>query len=356
MSNRLWEDILAQGANLERVIHHLQGPEAPALKEAARFLRNDKPTVFIGMGSAAYLCWPSEAYLGRFGRPAWVMNASDALYTYWPTLANVNVVLNTRSGQTVELVKLSERLTEARVPFVAITNEPDSPVAQMATHVVWSNTRKDDLVSINVVTAMMLTTLLLVAEMVGETAQLQPVLSELPAMMSQTVDSAVARADALVEQFAAIRPVYLLHRGTSKGAAYCGRLVLEEVARTPGVPMEIAEFRQGPVEVVDDRFGAIIFVPPGELTDLTATFVRSVRSGGGRVLAVGSASNLRDLGAGTLEFPVRDLPEALSPVLEVVPVQMLAYKLAEYQGYEPGTVQYLSKIITSETVIPNLGQ
>jgi glutamine---fructose-6-phosphate transaminase (isomerizing) len=354
VSNPLWEDILSQGTNLEQVINHLQGPEAGSMEQAARFLRNGKPVVFIGMGSAAYLCWPAEAYLGQSGLPAWVMNASDALYTYWPTLANVNVVLNTRSGQTVELVKLAERLAEADLPFIAITNEPDSPVARLATYVIWSNTRKDDLVSINVVTAMMLTTLLLAAEVIGETAQLQPVLSELPALMSQTVDEAVARAGALVEPFVAVRPIYLLHRGASKGAAYCGRLVLEEVARTPAVPMEIAEFRQGPVEVVDDRFGAVVFVPSGELTALTATFIRSVRSGGGRVLAVGAADSLRNLGGDTLTFPVPGVPEALSPVLEVVPAQVLAYKLAEYQGYEPGTVQYLSKIITSETVIPNL--
>jgi glutamine---fructose-6-phosphate transaminase (isomerizing) len=356
VSNRLWEDILAQGANLDRVIGHLRGAEAPALARAARFLRNGKPTVFIGMGSAAYLCMPAEAYLGRSGLPAWVMNASDALYTYWPTLANVNVVLNTRSGQTVELVKLAERLTEAGLPFVAITNEPDSPVARLATHVIWANTRKDDLVSINIVTAMMLTTLLLVAEMVDGMAELQPALSEMPSLISQTVDHAVARADDLAEPFASIRPLYLLHRGTSKGAAYCGRLVLEEVARTPGVPMEVAEFRQGPVEVVDDRFGAIVFVPTGELTGLTATFIRSVCSGGGQVLAIGATESLRDLVPDARAFEVPQVPEALSPVLEVVPTQVLAYRLAEYQGYEPGTVQYLSKIITSETVIPNLVQ
>lgn len=354
MSNRLWEDILAQGPNLAQVIKHLQRPEAQALARAARFLRNDKPIVFIGMGSAAYLCMPAEAYLGRAGHPAWVMNASEALYAYWPTLAHVNVVLNTRSGQTVELVKLAERLTEAGLPFVAITNEPDSPVAQMATHVIWANTRKDDLVSINIVTAMMLTTLLLVAEVIGETAQLQSALAELPALMSQTVDRAVAQADALAEPFTTVRPIYLLHRSTSKGVAYCGRLALEEIARTPGVTMEIAEFRQGPVEVVNNRFGAVVFVPDGEAADLTTTFIRSVQSGGGRVLAVGTSANLERISKDSLTFSVPDVPEALSPVLAVVPAQLLAYKLAAYQGYEPGTVQYLPKIITSETVIPNL--
>jgi len=345
---------MAQGANLAQVIDHLQGPEAPALAQAARLLRNGKPTVFVGMGSAVYLCLPAEAYLGQHGVPSWAMNASDALYTYWPTLPHVNVVLNTRSGRTVELVKLAERLSEAGLPFIAITNEPDSPVAQLASDVVWTNTRKDDLVSINVVTAMMLTTLLLAADMVGETAWMKSALAEMPGLMSRTVNQAISRADTLAEPFVSVRPIYLLHRGTSKGAATCGRLVLEEVARTPAVAMEIGEFRQGPVEVVDDRFGAVIFVPDGAAGDLTRPFVRSVRAGGGAVLAVGASESLRDLGEGTVTFAVPGVPDPLRPVLEVVPAQVLAYKLAEAQGYEPGTVRYLSKIITSETEIPNL--
>jgi glutamine---fructose-6-phosphate transaminase (isomerizing) len=354
MSNALWDDILAQGANLAQVIQHLQGPEAQALKRAARTLGNGKPTVFVGMGSAVYLCLPAEAYLHQHGVPAWTMNASDALYTAWPTLAQVNVVLNTRSGRTVELVKLAERLSEAGLAFVAITNEPDSPVARLASDVLWTNTRKDDLVSINVVTAMMLTTLLLAAEVVGETERLQPALATMPHLMSETVDRAVADAGALSDPFVSIRPIYLLHRGLSRGAATCGRLVLEEVARTPAVAMEVGEFRQGPVEVVDDRFGAVVFLPEGEVGDLTRPFVRSVRSGGGQVLAVGGAESLRDLGEGTVTFAVPSVPAPLRPVLEVVPTQILAYKLAEAQGYKPGTVRYLSKIITSETAIPNL--
>jgi len=43
----------------------------------------------------------------------------------------------------------------------------------------------------------------------------------------------------------------------------------------------------------------------------------------------------------------------LSPVLEVIPTQVLAYKLAEGQGVEPGQVRYISKVITNEVGIPN---
>ena len=298
----LWADIQAQPDNMRRVIAHLYGPERPAVAAAARFLDNGKPTAFIGMGSAAYLCMPAEAYLGAGGRFASTLYASEALYVRLPALRNANVVLNTRSGKTVELVKLAQALVDAGIPFVAITNEPDSPVARLAAHVVWSNTRKDDLVSINVVTAMMATTLLLAAEMLGQADALRPAFEALAVGLEDAVARATDQADALADLFEPIRPVYLLYRGASQGAAYCGRLVLEEVGRHPGVPFDVGDFRQGPIEVADGRFGAVIFVPDGAL---------------GR-LSLGLAAQLAqrgrpDHGGGQRRAPVR-LPAGSVPV------------------------------------------
>jgi glucosamine--fructose-6-phosphate aminotransferase (isomerizing) len=350
----LWADIQAQGQNMRRVVSHLYGPERQRIADAARFVDNDKPIVFIGMGSAAYLCMPAEAYLGAGGRFASTLYASEALYVRLPSLRRANVVLNTRSGSTVELVKLAEGLADAGIPFVAITNEPDSPVARLATHVVWSNTRKDDLVSINVVTAMMATTLLLAAEILGETEALRPQFERLADGLEDAAARAAMQAEELADLFEAIRPIYLLHRGASQGAAYCGRLVLEEVGRHPGVVFDVGDFRQGPIEVADARFGALIFVPDGALGLLSLRLAGQLHGAGGRVLAVGSATRLADCPQGVFPFTVAPLHAALRPVLEVVPLQLLAYTLAARQGYTPGTVRFISKVITSETEMAGL--
>jgi hypothetical protein len=80
-SDRIYEDIQAQGDNLRLMIGHFYGAEKQRLKQAAQFLCNEKPIVFIGMGSATYLNYPAKFYLGRYGRYADVINASDALYS-----------------------------------------------------------------------------------------------------------------------------------------------------------------------------------------------------------------------------------------------------------------------------------
>jgi glucosamine--fructose-6-phosphate aminotransferase (isomerizing) len=352
MENKLWSDIQAQGENLSRVVEHLYTEERTRLETAAAFLRNDRPIALIGVASAAYLCMPAEIYLGQHGRPASVSCASDAFYSLLPALKNSNVVINTRSGETAEVVKLGQALVENQIPFVAITNEPDSTLAKMATHIVWSNTRKDELVSINVVTGMMTATLALASAVLGKMDARRVEFERLAREMDGVVIRATQSAQAIHRLFGDVRPVYLLYRGHSKGAAYCGRLVLEEVARTPAIAMESAEFRQGPNEVIDERFGAVVFVPEGKQGELNRALARDILRSGGRVMLVGSVPE-SSLLPEQLVFPVPAMAEDLRAALEVVPVQLLAYELASAQGYPPGQVRYISKIILTEEGIPN---
>lgn len=349
ITNPLWKDIQAQGDNLLRVIEHLYGPERRRIEQAAASLRNDRPIALIGMGSAQYLCYPAESYLGEQGRFTSALFASDALYSVLPSLRQANVVINSRSGETIEIVRLAEALGEAGIPYTAITNEPESALARSAAHVVWSNTHKDDLVSINVVTAMMTATLVLAAAVVGQMDALRPDFEGLGQAISEVVRQSWAMADRMLAHFDATRPIYLLGRGASKGAALCGRLVLEEVARWPAVALDAADFRQGAIEVVDHRFGAIIFTGTGKQEALNRALGQNLLDSGGSILFVGSSPRESER---ALSISIPDLPDALRPVLEVVPLQILAYKLAEQQGYPPGQTRYIAKIITTEEGLP----
>ena len=356
MANPLWDDIQAQGDNLRHVVDHVYGAERRSLVEAAQFLRNDKPIVFVGMTSAAYTCYPAEFFLGQHGRFAGAIGASEALYSMLPSLRDTNVVINSRSGETAEIVKLSGALMDAGIPFVAVTNEPESTLAHQSTHVVWSDTRKDDLVSINIITGMTVACLALAAELTDQLDAMRPDMDRLVDAMDGAVQRAADRGDEVADLFGATRPLYLLYRGASKLSALCGRLVLEEVARYPATPLEIGEFRQGPIEVVDERFGAILFAAGGEMAAADQELAEDIRSCGGRVLAVSSLQEAEPQLASNTDgsvFSIASLPHYLGPIVELAPVQMLAYKLAERQGYAPGTVRYITKVITTETGIPN---
>ena len=352
MENKLWSDIQIQAENLRQVVAHLYGSERKELDKAANFLDNDRPVVLIGVASAEYLCMPAEHYFTQHGRLARTMCASDALYFHLPGLHNANVIINTRSGETIEVVRLGRALVEAGIPFLALTNEPESSLAQMADHVLWANTHKDDLVSINVVTGMMTATLALAAAANKDLDIHRPDFERLPEQIGRVVAQASQQSKDSLALFSGVRPIYQLYRGPSKGAANCARLALEEIARTPGIAMEAAEFRQGPNEVIDDRFGAIVYVPAGKQGELNRSLVVDILHSGGKVLSVGNTAEIAD-DPNHQSFAITEGAEFLRPVLEVIPAQLLAYELANAQGYNPGTTRYITKVILTEEGIPN---
>jgi glucosamine--fructose-6-phosphate aminotransferase (isomerizing) len=117
--------------------------------------------------------------------------------------------------------------------------------------------------------------------------------------------------------------------------------------------MGAAEFRQGPNEVVDEQFGAIVFAGEGKTGDLNRSLCHDILANGGRVLLVGSLSGETN-SERLCTFAIPDLPDYLRPVLEVIPLQALAYELALRKGLEPGTVRYITKVILNEAGIPNM--
>lgn len=350
MNTILWSEINSQGQNLRQVISHLLGPERDKLDAAANILRNGKPILFTGMGSAEYLCAAAEHYLCSRGIPAVTVSASEADYHLFPMIKHFNVVINSRSGETIEIVKLSEKLKSHHIPFIALTNEPTSTLAQNSTHVICSNSIADTLVSINIVTGMKTATLMLAAQVTNELDDLRKDLYKLPEVMDQAILRAMDQAEKMADMFHHVRPIYLLYRGPSKSAALCGRLVLEEVARWPAVAMHAGEFRQGPIEVVDEDFGALVFSSDGAPGRLNLSLAKEVQSYEGKIMLVGDDPNQGNSLRVFDVFPLQPSAKGFSPVIEVVPVQVLAYKLAERQGYTPGQVRYISKIITTEEV------
>lgn len=349
MSDSLWDEIYYQPENLQFVINHLFGAERSRLKEAAKFLNNDRPILLAGMGSAEYLCYPAEYHLVHSGRMAYTLSAAAAFYDYFPALKKFNILINSRSGETIEIVRLCQKLAENHIPYIALTNEPESTLARHAEHIVFSNSRKDTLVSINIVTAMMAVTLMLAYDVIGELEKFQREFEQLPGLMKKTIQNFSNQAENFADMFQKIQPLYLLYRGASKGSAACSRLVLEEVARRCAIDMDAAAFRQGPIEVVDRDFGALLFLSHGEAGLLNRALARELRYYGGTVLTIGSDSELTNFFPDQPHVGLDHVQVDLLPLLEVVPAQILACKLAERQGYPPGEVRYISRVITSES-------
>jgi glutamine---fructose-6-phosphate transaminase (isomerizing) len=346
----VWTDIVSQVDNLRLVVEKHASDSQSTMEEAARLLKSANSVTYAGVGSGLNATIPAYAYLMKHGIPSQYIDATELTYDLLPGTKGSALVLNTRSGETVELIKLAKAARQAGIPTVAVTNETDSTVGRLVDVCIPTYSRWDDLVVLSAYGGMLATELVLASYLAGEP---EPMLRDLRAAvgeMQAVFDKAMQNREQASSMCELGRPIYLLGRGASYASTLAGALVLEEMARQNAIPMAGGLFRQGPIEVVDSRFTTILFEGAGEPAVLSLSLGRDLVSTGSHVYWIGSAEL-----PGALNLKLRQLPGHVLPLLEVIPLHMLAFDLAKKQGYEPGTVRYIQKVITTETGLPNLG-
>jgi glucosamine--fructose-6-phosphate aminotransferase (isomerizing) len=138
--------------------------------------------------------------------------------------------------------------------------------------------------------------------------------------------------------------IVLLSRGADLASVYQGALLFKEVAKMGAEPMSAAQFRHGPMEIVDPAHRYIIFARQGETPPKRKTdsgllrLARDIRKHGGRVLLY-SDLPFADLTNVRL-IPVESVRLGLGTLVDSVHIQLLVHDLALRAGLEPGSFRF----------------
>ena len=158
--------------------------------------------------------------------------------------------------------------------------------------------------------------------------------------------------------FDASEPLYLLGRGPALASAYEGALLFHETAKASAVAMSSGQFRHGPVEVVSSRFKAVIFGAPPSTRDMDRSLAADLVKMGGAVRWIGPAANEFSSVPTLIPWPAfgSDAIHAsvLAPLVEIVPLQVAAYRLALWRGLTPGDFRFASEVTSEESGFPLL--
>jgi glucosamine--fructose-6-phosphate aminotransferase (isomerizing) len=329
----LLRDILGQAESIRDVIERQC---ASGLESPAKAIRAASHVIFAGMGSSLYASYPAAHLLIERGIRASVIDAAELLYYQMPLFGQgCTVVLVSRSGETVEVLKLLRAIQGSGTRTVGVTNEPDSTLARETDLPIVVGSRRDQLVAIQSYTGTTAALVMLGVAAGGvSAADIRSHAEVLPPMVSRLVDTMPfsGSKDDLVQA----RAVYLLGRGPSFGSAREGALLFNEAARTPSVAMTAAEFRHGPVEVIDERFLGFVFASQPATAVLDRQLAADITAGGGHAVI---ASELACCDA---------VHPAYAPVLEIIPVQIAAWRLAEAKGIAPGKFRFAPLVTSTE--------
>ncbi len=344
MSN-LEREILSQPEILESLLDGWGTAERVA---AAIRQRTPRFAVLAARGSSDNAARYGQYLLGAVnGLP--VALATPSLFTLYrqpPRLADALVIAISQSGQSPDIVAVVEEGRRQGALTVAITNDPESPLARTAEHVFPLRAGVERSVAATKTYTASLVALAMLSAALAQSADMRADLRKVPTWVGEVIRTIeeVRRAS---ERYRYMEACVVISRGYNYATAYEIALKLKELTYVLAEPYSSADFQHGPVALVERGFPVFAIVPEGRVTAEMEAFLRQLKEREAELVVISARREALAFAQTPLPIP-SGIPEWLSPVVAVVPGQMFALGLTLARGLDPDHPRGLRKVTRTE--------
>lgn len=366
-------DILRQPKELRRTLEHLRGEGRSALDSATAAVRKARHVYLTGIGSSWHVALNVGAMFQMGSHPVYMADAAELLQFATLPRDSVLIVIS-RSGRSIEIVQLMAKAKESGASVIGITNAPDGTLAQQAKIAIVAPVELDHAISVNTYTTLALAAAILATSVLAQTkasfrgrtfrsdmqvssmdGALAPEELSLPLGLAASLSQSLAETERAIPKWqeqlettkwlALHSTTYFLARGTSRGSAYEARLMWEEGVKSPATAMGSASFRHGPQEMVakDCRFG--IWIDGARMREQDLAVARDLRKLGAKVMLIGQ--NLPQ-DSGDLIFQLPAIPSEWQFLIDIIPAQLTAERLARLSDADPDTFRLSSYVVEDD--------
>jgi len=338
------QDILRQPNELRGVIELLHGEGRKPLATAASTVRTARHVYLTGIGASYNAALGAAWHFHSAGHPVYLLDAAELLHTASIPSDSVLIVLS-RSGRSIEIVKSLEKAQAARAKVIGITNFLDGPLAQQADIPIVLPVKPDHGISANTYISLAAGAASIASTLAG-TFDTQSVSRLLDAITSTA--ATIPAWQQQLEKSAWLLPgatYYFLARGASLASSYGAQLLWEEGVKVAAVAMGTDSFRHGPQEIVTAGMRFAIWIDD-RLREADLAVARDLRRLGASVMLIGS--NL-PVDAGDLVIQLPPWPSGWQFLMDIVPAQLAAEALARLTGADCDSFRFASYVVKDET-------
>jgi glucosamine--fructose-6-phosphate aminotransferase (isomerizing) len=273
-------------------------------------------------------------------------------------------LLITQSGETADTLAAQREMIALGSKTVAICNVVGAMVAREAHGAIYTHAGPEIGVASTKAFTAQLTALFLLALKLGQlrgridttrSVALMEELSRIPAKIEEVLRSRSEQCEKLARDFSNARDFLYLGRGIHFPIALEGALKLKEISYIHAEGYPAGEMKHGPNALIDETLPVVVLAtrdeadPASKLRyEKTLSNIQEVTARSGRVIAVATEG---DTTIGDLVEQVIHVPpamELLSPLIEIVPLQLLAYYIAVRRGCDVDQPRNLAKSVTVE--------
>ncbi|MBD2519799.1 glutamine--fructose-6-phosphate transaminase (isomerizing) [Nostoc sp. FACHB-973] len=291
--------------------------------------------------------------------------ASEYRYAPSPLTSNTLIIGVTQSGETADTLAAlamekerrqgKEAKYEARL--LGITNRPESSLGHLVPHIISTLAGIEiGVAATKTFTAQLMAFYALALDLA---AQRQTVsketlekiingLRQIPKDIESTLESQERLSEQLAHEFAETQDFIFVGRGINFPIALEGALKLKEISYIHAEGYPAGEMKHGPIALLDAKVPVVAIAIPGSVYEKVISNAQEAKARDSRLIGVtpvndGEAAEIfNDL------LPVSHVDELLSPILTVVPLQLLAYHIAARRGLDVDQPRNLAKSVTVE--------
>ncbi len=331
----MYESIYAQPGALRLVLR----ANGETLRAAAQELKAVERVLLSGIGTSWHACLVGELLLSRIGRLGYAVRAfhSFELTNYWPDPDPRTgvIVVSHRGTKRFSLEALRKARADVRT-VVAITGRGSGEGVKVADYVLTTVDQENSAAhTISYTTA--LTLLAALAAELGGDEEVAHALEALPDQMAMLLGQ--ESWEELATRFAEGRRYYFVGGGPNTATAYEAALKMNEANYATTVGMHCEQVLHGPWAALEVSDIVFLIAPPGASYERCLALAKAAREIGAPVIGLVEEGDveLSALCAHTVTFP--PIPELLTPILTVVPLQLFTYHLAVLRGVNPDTMR-----------------
>jgi glucosamine--fructose-6-phosphate aminotransferase (isomerizing) len=311
----------------------------------------------VACGTAWHACLLAKFLIEDLARlPVEVDYGSEFRYRD-PLLEPGSVVLViTQSGETVDTLAAMEAAREKGMQSIALVNVMGSQAARLADGVVYLNAGPEIGVASTKAFTSQVVAAYLLAIYLGQArgtlsearrAGLLQNLAELPNLVGEVLSNGndyerIARRYMQCEDF------LYLGRGVNYPIALEGALKLKEISYIHAEGYPAGEMKHGPIALIDEHMPVVTICPQDKVRSKMFSNIEQVKARGGRVIAVATKGDDEVAEKADDVIWIPPASDYLTPVLAVIPLQLLAYHIAVLRGCDVDQPRNLAKSVTVE--------
>ncbi|HAX90530.1 MAG TPA: glutamine--fructose-6-phosphate transaminase (isomerizing), partial [Cyanobacteria bacterium UBA11370] len=299
------------------------------------------------------------------GIPTMVQYASEFRYAPSPLTKNTLTIGVTQSGETADTLAALEMEKDRRSGLdsdyqprlLGITNRLESSLGHLVPHIIETHAG----IEIGVAATKTFVTQLvafycLALDLASRRQTIPPSrieelisgLRQLPAEIELILESQERYIEELAHEFAETQDFIFLGRGINFPIALEGALKLKEISYIHAEGYPAGEMKHGPIALLDAKVPVVAIAMPGSVYEKVLSNAQEAKARDARLIGVTPMDDQEAAHTFDNLLPVPAVEELLSPILTVIPLQLLAYHIAARRGLDVDQPRNLAKSVTVE--------